>query len=180
MKIFCFKCFGFGTCPKGSCTEVIPADAVERWAWKHRNAAKPEEIIAAAVIQSFAKDFDKWEAKHFDNAEDAYNQEGGYLRFASKETNIQRIPEYKYNSSGPNTYRFNGMTVNDIEMPKYLEKAIIDGWNKIAVEMKRTLETAAKAKKAMDTNETAWDLAEKLLDMKRTDSGALVPKETVK
>lgn len=157
--------------------------SLEEWAVKNSKKASAEEIIAAAIIQSFAVSFDKWEDHNFDNPEQAYDTAaGGYLHFPDKEIKIVRYSERKYYNDvnkGGYKYRFNGLSVDGVQMPKYLEKAIVDGWNKVAVRLKEAEAVNNRVKAEMVNTNKAWDMAEKLLGYKRNDQGALVPKETV-
>jgi hypothetical protein len=65
--------------------------------------------------------------------------------------------------------------INGVEVDASCAKWIKDSWNEISEQIKETKRVAAAAKKNMEDNETKWNLAEKLLEMKRTESGALVP-----
>jgi hypothetical protein len=176
-KVLCLSCLGFFTCSDGSCNEVTANNAVERWALKNAKKASAEEIIVAAVIQSFAKDFGDWESDGFSNPKAGYQMSGGLglLTNKKKKVVIARRAQKKGDK-----YRFYGLTINDITISFAMSKLVVTHWEKVFCQVMKAKTVAERAKNEMDISEKAWNLAENLLGFERTETGALVPKETVK
>lgn len=149
--------------------------SVEQWAEANCRKASAEGIIAAAIVQSFAKDLSVWENENFNDAEIAYRRGTGSLKYPEKNITLTRKAEYKFNPYGPDFYRFNGMTVNDISMTKEAEKYILRNYESLAIKLRKAEETAERVKAEIDHTERAWNLAETLLGFKRNEQGALVP-----
>jgi hypothetical protein len=159
---------------------------VERWALRNANKASADDIIAAAVAQSFASHFEDWTITgDILDAETAYtegriNYYGGIILCNHlKDVQITRIPFEKYNYNKPNEYYWKRLKVNEIEVSEEAERIIISAYKQILTRVQAAKKIASDAEKAMKRNEEAWNLAERLLGMKRNEFGALVPVKTV-
>lgn len=161
---------------------------IEQWAERSSRLVPdgPDGIIAAAIVQSFAKDFDKWTSLYFNDPESAYSYGSGgkaSLTFSDrkKTLTVKRTAQRKSNPYGPDQYRFNNeVFVNGIPISPACGKIIVSAWDRISRTQAAAKAAAEEAKKNMSRNEQAWNLVEDLLGMTRNEHGALVPKETVK
>lgn len=185
-ETFCSKCFSWATGP----TCGAHGDAIERWSACNANKATPDDIIAAAVIQSFAKDFEHWSGNLSANLPshriccNAGSEPDGHVLKNSKK-NLTLISKYHKGKSRDNDglnpfyYHNKGLLVNEIPLQPDAAKRVLRAYQEVKQRVDRVKAVADKAKEDMERNETAWNLAEKLLGMKRNEFGALVPIKTV-
>lgn len=160
---------------------------VEKWANHNAKKATPDDLIAGAIVQSFATHYKHWKFKgEFNQRHDRTNgfQETSLCRKMGNKKHIEIV--FVFRQTGGNDgygtiYRYKaiGCEVNGIRVSNKAFAAIYTHWNNMVVEVKRTEEIAAQAKKSMEANESLWDLAEALLEMKRDGLGRLMPIKTV-
>lgn len=161
---------------------------VDAWAMRHKDRCSPDDIITAAIIQSIAKNPDDWQfsgALHYPLYYVGRQSHNASLTNKKKKIVITFIFEgYDYKDKGMSyaqtKYRACGCSVNGVEQSKPHFKSILSSWETLTSKLKAAQETADKAKRAMDRNEQAWNIAESLLGMKRNEHGALVPVQEVK
>lgn len=145
-------------------------------------AATPDGLIAAHCIESIAKNFDDWALTHGNDLTPRACFTSKYLyRLKNEKTDVDicwthsktYYPDYPFDDSEEWTdFLVNGVPIVHCEGQK-IRRAYIrvkDAREKLEAE-------AAAAKKRMEENEKKWNLAERLLGMKRLPSGALVPKD---
>lgn len=165
---------------------------LETWA---RNAAKlttPDDLIAASVIGSFAKDYDKWvlygdwfarAPRYVKKLNLCRNREEYTAKLTNRSTKLA-VCIYREKTSRdrddiepwidlPDRCVVGGVVLNE-----RASAHIVSAWKQISAKVKAAEEAAAKAKADMELNEAKWNLAEKLLGMKRNEYGALVPIQT--
>lgn len=165
--------------------------SVETWSQVNASLTSPEQIIVAAVIESFAKDFESWTVNPYltGNARDAYSsgfyEDGEYsrkfiaIRNDKAGITLKRRVREKYNDETPNKYYYEESYINDLELPDRLSQEILRAYRRVLVRVRAAKQAAETARLNMEKNEAAWQLAEKLLGMKRNEQGALVPVKTV-
>jgi hypothetical protein len=164
-----------------------PAMSIEDWAARNADMCQADEIIAASIAASLAKDINDWKATgcfepEYENRRSWFSSHTlPRLANSSKdlrvefETRIYRIHPEKL----ARVARLKGTRVNGIEVSSAAAGVIYDAWQKVTKRVQAAEEAAAKAKADMAKQEAAWNLAEKLLGMKRNEHGALVPVQTV-
>jgi hypothetical protein len=165
-------------------TKTTPT--VEQWANHNAKKATPDDLIAGAIVQSFAKDFKHWKF------EGEFYQKWGDSRYF-KPTSLSRkmigkkhveivflFRQTSVSDGYSNIYKYKtiGCEVNGVRITNAAFRLIYDGWQGIVVKVRAAEAAAAEAKAAMEANEKKWGLAEALLGMKR-NGGALVPVRTV-
>lgn len=150
----------------------------------YATATTPDDIIAAAVIESFAKDFEEWTlsgelnpylGRHEDPPEPALKNQKRLLVVRFK---LERVPirhdRYTipsgYRSWAPDTAIVNGTAIN-----RAASDRILAAWKKLNADFQAAKAAAEKAKRDMEENEKKWNLAEQLMGMRRNEFGALVP-----
>jgi hypothetical protein len=163
-----------------------PLPTVEQWATSNANKASADDLIAGAIIQSFAKDYSKWQFVG------KFEQKGLSRDHHFVSTSLSRkIPGKKhieiaflfkqtsYDSDGytHHNYKVCGCEVNGIRLEDKAFKAIYKNWVNIGVKVRAAEEQAMRSEAAMKENETKWNLAEDLLGYKRNGTGLLVPKK---
>ncbi len=161
----------------------------------YSRACNPDEIVIAAVLQSFAKHVDDWEMCRRDhnyhrqrtsdpqfiyikvstkvsNKRAIYftNGDAIYLRNKKKDVTV-RIKSVPFAGS----YKIGEITVNQVPVDVKYYPLICKHWEDSQGKLERLKETARKAKLEMELNEKKWNLAERLLNMKRNEHGALIP-----
>ena len=158
----------------------------------YAKATKPDDIIAAHILASFAKNFEDWTvsatrnglAKAFPNLiklgqhDRAYTEEQFDITFVNTKENISVVVEYDYSKSYYDTYyarKVKGGKVNGFSFCPTLLMSIHNKYDALKVQLAEAKRVAAEAKKRMEENEAKWNLAEKLLGMRRNEFGALVP-----
>lgn len=172
---------------------------VERWSLRNAKTCSADEIIAASIIQSFASHFEDWTLKDVDLTKvdrrdgrfisgNRSGPAGSILLINSKKNiTVKLYPTWRKQESrdgdGLNPWFFalvgvKKAFVNDIEVSDSLATTVWASWARVERAHKRTEEAAARAKADMERNEKAWNLAERLLGMRRNEFGALVPIQT--
>jgi hypothetical protein len=164
----------------------------------YAKATTPDEIIAAAIMQSFAKDFASWEWKNVKYgtcmADVKKILEGGegstyhtsdareivenfkLTKLVNSALDISLTPIMDKSARGNYHYvRITGVTVSGYELTKEIQQRIWTTWKDVSSKVRAAEAAAAAAKKAMEENERKWNLAERLLNMKRNEQGVLVP-----
>lgn len=160
---------------------------VEKWATHNAGRASADDLIAAAIIQSFAKDFKHWQfVGDFNQKHTSVGkfQNTSISRKVPTKKHIEIIFLFKRTeteASSGRSYKYKpiGCEVNGVRVSDTAFHAIYVSWNNVVVQVRRTEEVALKAKASMEENETKWNLAESLLGMKRNGLGVLVPVKTV-
>jgi hypothetical protein len=163
------------------------ATPVEKWATHNAKKASADDLIAAAIIQSFAKDFKHWKfVGQFSQRHDSSSgfQNTSITRKMPTKKHIEIVFLFRQTNSSDgysNIYKYKviGCEVNGVRVSDTAFHAIYVSWNNIVAQVRRTEEVAAEAKASMEANETKWNLAESLLGMKRNGLGVLVPVKTV-
>jgi hypothetical protein len=201
-SLFCPVCFPWGT---GSSCQAHEIPLVERWAKKVSQLTSPDEIIVARITQSFATDITAWECScdldelrcalwirangrvslikpdqieklHRDDR--FWQRVHGIGKLSNEKSSLEVLLKIDYKQSRRRAfydYEVIEFSVNGDELDKYLGWMVWESYCKINDEYVKAQEVAAKAKKDMEANERKWDLAERLLGMKRLPTGALVP-----
>lgn len=154
---------------------------VEEWANRNADITTPDMIIAAAIVESFAKDFDAWVATDLKHVRRPYYEYKPRLINEAKKLTIEfGIREWHtgdYNERNVD-WQSAGTKVNGVKVELKAARLIATAYERLLKQQQRLKDTAAKAKAAMERNEQAWDIVETLLGMKRNEHGALVPVET--
>jgi len=166
----------------------------------YAKATTPDRLIAANIVQSFAKDFDNWSVENwsrrfcprvgveYGNIGRMFNRKTGvYLVFAWKhdgKLSIESALEKKRGewvvlvdeSAKGGEYRLDyDLFETGMVLDKQSSTLIVTERIRIAAAHKAAKEAADRALAVMQANEAKWELAEKLLGMKRNAIGALVP-----
>lgn len=174
---------------------------IEQWATKVAPMCSPDELLAAACIESFAKDFSDWTSNESrshgfmpgierlkyhlpDSAPILCNVKRDitlkFIRGESREATsadkraAKKRGQYVDSSYAAYVNSVDGCTLNNVLLDKAVTARLIDAWTKAVTAHKAAAEAAAKAREAMELNEKKWDLAESLFGLKRTPEGALV------
>lgn len=167
----------------------------------YAKATTPDELIASAVIQSLATDFESWSeefsgyktfppnyVERITKSKKEYSTEGVGYTLRSKKVEVTfylkwtkyrvrfGVYDTRFQSSNLQT---TDVRVNDVAVSDAVGFQIFKSYRKLKQDTEAAKATAAKAKAEMEANERKWNLAEDLLGMKRLPTGALVPKETV-
>lgn len=159
---------------------------VEQWANHNSKKASADDLIAGAIVASFAKDFKHWKFSG------EFNQKHGSTNGSFRPTSLSRkmigkkhveivfvfkkmdrIEDYSHIFE----YKTVGCEVNGILVSDAAFKFIYSNWQAIVVDVRRAEEVAARAKADMELNEKKWDLAEGLLGVKTNKLGQMVPVE---
>lgn len=155
---------------------IIPLDPINN---PYAKAMTPDELIAAAIIKSFAEDFDDWRKFGSLSTEatkwGSVSVEGQLLKGHTRiNFRLSRQQKGSYDNR-KYWYELVECIINDIPLELNAGKKLFEAWIKISAEVHRAKAIAEKAKADMQANEAKWNLAEKLLGMKRDENGALVP-----
>jgi hypothetical protein len=155
---------------------------LEKWANHNAKKASADDLIAGAIIASFAKDHKHWKfignfkqdhsSKHYFASTSLSRQMGN-----KKHIKIEFLFRHMEYEEG-HRYRVFGCEVNGVRISDKAFKAILTAWQGIREKVKAAEEVAEKAKAEMEVNETKWNLAEELLGMKRNGLGVLMPVKT--
>jgi hypothetical protein len=170
-------------------------DPVERFAnsgWS--TAASPDDLIAAAIVESFAKDFDKWQLQDiWRGVIVPYDSSLKYAPARERATLLQIHPQSDQtvitvslslkrtakdrDNRGPWLYSIarGPCSVNGVELNNKASACIASAYCSIKLQIAAAEAAALEAQAAMRINEKKWNLAESLLGMKRNEHGALVP-----
>jgi len=164
-----------------------PMTTVELWVAHCSMKTTPDDLIAGAIIPSFAKDFKHW--KFVGEFHQRYTNSSGFKSTSltrkmvgKKHVEIVFVFKNTRHSNGYDAiykYKVIGCEVNGIRISDRAFRAIYDAWQGVVVKVRAAEAAAAEAKLAMEMNEKKWDIAEGLLGMKRNKQGALVPVKTV-
>lgn len=163
-------------------------------------ATTPDKIIVAAVIQSFAKEFESWTKPYGGYATSdgltLPDLKGRGLR-DHKDTDTSRFHlkkagskplevkgEYSRKRWRDGSYDYHvfaiewrELKVNGINLdPKHIPE-ILRAYSLVADTKRAAEETARKAKQDMERNEQKWDLVENLVGMVRDANGRVVFKQ---
>lgn len=161
-------------------------------------ATTPDQLIEAVVIQSIAKEFEKWSLQdHTWPMKAVPSRSAGYARalneqkvprinFINRSKSIQCVIEldwrYQYNDDDerweylPNMESF---TVNGAKLSGQAGERIMKSYVKIREQLRKAEEEAAAALKRQQDNDKKWNVAEELLGLRRNEHGALVPIDTL-
>jgi hypothetical protein len=158
---------------------------LEKWANHNAKKASADDLIAGAIIASFAKDHKHW--KFVGNFKQDYIRYNDFVSTSlsrqmgnKKHIKIEFLFKYMEFETAPRYhYRVVGCEVNGVAVSNKAFKAILTAWQSIREKVKAAEAVAAKAKSEMETNEIKWSLAEELLGMKRNGLGVLMPVKTV-
>lgn len=149
------------------------------------NATTPDQLIGAALVESFAKEFDDWSHEQYNTYNRSTSDDNVWLE-KWRNRGFKSVQTYDtnffYNSKKKLliVYRKNGnirsnFRVNDVPLSTVIGETVIEEYVKLEQQVKEAKAAAAKAKREMEENEAKWNLAEKLLGKKRNEHGALVP-----
>jgi hypothetical protein len=160
---------------------------VEDWANHNSKKCTADDLIAGAVVASFAKHYKQWKFEGEFNQR--HSNPSGFqptkLSFkVPTKKHVEIVFLFKEADLGDaysTIYRYTviGCEVNGVRVTDAAFKYIYTNWNNLVVQMKHAEEVAAKAKADMEDNEKKWNLAENLLGMKRDGLGRLMPVKTV-
>lgn len=159
-----------------------------------QRTSAPDEIIAAAIVESFANNFEDWRGSLPDGlnttnkicCNDNSDQiKGGVKQLNNDKKNIclsgaKWVKGKSRDGDGLNPWYFHlqGLDVNGISLSNEAADFICREYNRLKQVFQRTKEIADNAKAEMERSEAAWNLAERLLGKKRLSNGALVPAES--
>jgi hypothetical protein len=158
---------------------------LEKWANHNANKASADDLIAGAIIASFAKDHKHWKFVGDFKQDHHYEQYFVSTSLSRQMGNKKHIKieflfkHMKCEAEPMHRYRVVGCEVNGVAVSNKAFKAILTAWQGIREKVKAAEAVAAKAKSEMETSETKWNLAEELLGMKRNGLGVLMPVKTV-
>jgi hypothetical protein len=167
------------------------ADPLTRFAQSgYATATTPDMIIAAAIVDSFAKEFEAWTAKDLCRKSEYYKYPdlSPTLTNADKDIKIEfGVRSWRGDADGGDSNRSyhckdwqsEGTKVNGIAIELRAARLIASSYEKLLLRRKALKEQEAASLAAMKRNEAAWNIAEKLLNMKRNEHGALVPVQQV-
>lgn len=166
----------------------------------HRLAkTNPTEIVTAAIIKSIAEYYEDWEATGPWEGQNGYDRDMlNNWRYESYEYNTCFLTNEKKGLKIRFGWKPNGKVsghrsvrnywqwlpggaalVNDILLDAKYANMIVDNWlkkHKAELAVKEAADTAARN---MQQNENAWNLVEKLLNLKRNEHGALIPVQEI-
>jgi hypothetical protein len=160
---------------------------VEKWAVHNAKKTTPDDLIAGAIVASFAKDFKHWQ--FVGQFEQKWGNESSFRSTSlsrkmggKKHVEITFLFRHTKSPDGDyshiHRYRAIGCEVNGIRVSELAFRRILNNWKTIVTQVRRAEEIAAGAKATMDANENKWNLAEALLGMKRNGLGQLMPVKT--
>ncbi len=152
------------------------------WAETHAKKTTPDEIIAAAIVESLAKDFKAWHfmGEFYQRYSSSKPKMTKLWREGDDPLEIVFLFRQTISSDGYSTvykYKVIGCEINGVRLNNIAFGLIYDAYQNISVKVRAAEAAAAKALKEQQENETKWNIAENLLGMKRTELGALVPQE---
>ena len=153
---------------------------IDEWATRNSKICSAEDLIVASIVNSIAKNFDGWvntTLKHDDVQKilNKYpNMKYAYINYELKRKDDGLMFHYRMNSYG-DTFMKDNCFVDGVEISGDGGAQIYNAWEKIKNERRRIERLAMEAKREMEKNEAKWNLAEKLLGMKRNEFGALEP-----
>jgi hypothetical protein len=160
----------------------------------------PDRIIAAHLLESFAKEFKDWElidknvissSTWFDkyaklDRQRAEKHKTDFNRvLVNKKKGINLSYYFTQEKVWDGDYGYHtkesrhDFILNTIPFDTRRGNELINKFMKLRADFKKAEEVAAKAKAEMEANELKWNLAENLLGMKRNGLGVLVPVEKV-
>lgn len=148
----------------------------------YAKACSPDDLIVAHILESFAKDITEWKITLLAGS---YDQLSGYqygavldgpngLALFLEVNPTQGISKRLNEENGIQSavVRLDGERV---ELSGLMGHNIWKAYSKIRKNFDAVQATAAKALADMQAAEKKWNLAERLLGMKRNEFGALVP-----
>ena len=160
---------------------------MEQWAERNANKASPDGMIAAVIVESLAKNWQDWTASDLREAKANTRWVKAELspKLVNKKKNITvefGVRRWTQEINGYNCtmadWQSKGTKVNGVEIELKASRYIAREYERLAKVHKLANETAARVEADMKKNKEKWDLAEKLLGFKRTETGALVPIHT--
>lgn len=163
--------------------------SVEKWANHNSKKASADDLIAGAIVGSFAEHFKHW--KFCGDFNQSHSSKNGFQStlltrkmVGKKPVEVQFIFKLTKTGDGYNEphvckYKVIGCEVNSIRISDGAFQHIYKSWHLVSAQVKAAEEVAEKAKNEMVANELRWDLAESLLGMKRNGLGVLIPVKTV-
>ncbi len=161
--------------------------SVDKWAMMHANRCTPDDIIAAHYIELIAREFDNFKLIH------RYSfQQKDFERFTGhpdwclvyQPKAGRKFParifwktseEYKDRKS---IKRHHNFEIDKVKIDEAAGNRIVAAYKDVEEKWKVAKEAAKKAAEELAINEAKWNLAERLLGMKRNEHGALVPIQT--
>jgi len=160
------------------------------------NATSPDALIVAKIVQSFATSFDDWTANYDAGAElpklHPLGKNDHHWKSADRHTvlmlsNSKMDITIEARYTAKKAYRaekifaveFDRLAVNGVELEPALGREIHTEYRRVKTAIGEAKRVAEEAKKAMAANEKKWNLAERVLGMKRLSNGALVPTHTI-
>lgn len=162
-----------------------PIPTVEQWANHNAKKASADDLIAGAIVSSFAKHFKHWQFTGEFNQR--HSSSGGFQRTTltrkmSNKKHIEIVFVFRHTQGGDSystiyQYKVIGCEVNGIRVSDAAFKYIYRNWQNIIVDVRRAEEVATRAKADMELNEKKWDLAEGLLGVKTNKLGQMIPVE---
>jgi hypothetical protein len=163
-----------------------------------RDPTSPDAIIAAAIVESFAKDFDQWCEVHNHTKrpvrEKAYMPPHTRLQRTQRSFEVKNLTKNLTLKGGWNekimekNYRhyvydieFGPLIVNgNMPLDAQAGEYIIRHYFKAKDAHQQLQQAALQAKANMEANERKWNLVEELMGMKRNGMGQLVPVQEIK
>lgn len=186
--IFCPRCFSWGTGPE--CEAHDNRTPAEKWAMKNSNLCSPEELVAAHIIQSIAKDFDDWKLIEKDtqgwpttsdfhskwNTVDSYHYGiSRMLQNRHKRKNVKAVTIF-FRRLNNDHCDFN---INNTPFDDQTGQRIVAAFDEIKQKRDKAERIARRVLEEQKALDARWNLAESLLGMKRNEHGALVPEKAV-
>jgi len=142
-------------------------------------ATTPDNLIAAAILERMAKDWDKWSCTDIKELQKEY-----YWRSDMPKNTVwsdgEIVLSWSVESNGKKgDYHRAGVgkcCVNDdVFLDLTTSVRLYEDMKSLSTKIAAAKQIAADVKREMELNEKKWNLAEKLLGMKRLENGALVP-----
>jgi hypothetical protein len=167
-------------------------DPLERLAKSElATSTRPDDIIAACLVESFLKDHSEWTATGMEVPPTipfgvwSKNVKGNGFRLEHPtkgdlyfDMDMRRVTKDRYNSiTGGIVYvdkvRFKPVDKPAVTFHPALGDILVKKWNEISKSIGELNATAARAEAEMKENEVKWSVAEEFLGMKRDKNGVL-------
>jgi hypothetical protein len=174
--------------------EPRPLPTPEVWAMQNADICNADQIIAAKIVEQFAKNPRAWTftcyyelpaLQRVPRGCSMPNYDSNHREFTvrGKGMNIKGTwteKRFYYNREfGTHTVEFGKLMVNELVLAPECCEFVYHNCLSIHNKHQAALKAAAAAKEAMENEQKKWDFAEKVLGFKRDEKGALVPINTV-
>jgi hypothetical protein len=148
------------------------------YTWSERCAkiSTPDQIIAAGMIESFAKldEFEDWKQGYDHVKGRDKSAPYFYLQLVNEKKDFKLSYCHGYGSHTDFSKCFS-FEINGCSFDTATGQEVLKKYSEVASKHEAVKAAAAKAKKDMEDNEKKWNLVESSLRLKRNEFGALVP-----